>query len=148
MPMLDMTEQRYAQLQRHISDAVRELRKDYEVFFFNETVSDVSSFRETQFDADAYVAELDRADYFVAVLPHKIVSSVHFEAGFAVAKGKPVVIFVSQERDVPLLARKLAKASPNLKLIAGLEDADLLPQLRQTLRAFKTHDLAPRRRTV
>ena len=59
---------------------------------------------------------LRRSKYFMLVYPERIVSSVLFEAGLAVALGKPSVYFIRDRRNLPFLMKQAEQA----KLPAGV----------------------------
>jgi pimeloyl-ACP methyl ester carboxylesterase len=62
------------------------------------------------------VAALRRSKYFMLLYPEKIVSSVLFEAGLAVALGKPAVYFIRDRKQLPFLMQRAEQT----KLPAGV----------------------------
>jgi hypothetical protein len=78
---------------------------------------------------------LRRSKYFMLVYPEKIVSSVLFEAGLAVALGKPSVYFIRDRGSVPFLMRKAEQA--NIPSGVRIHEYANLTQLENLLRTSK-----------
>ncbi len=68
-------------------------------------------FEAEDFSLSEDLAALRRSKYLMLVYPERITSSVLFEAGLAVALGKPSVYFIRDPGSLPFLMKKAEQAS-------------------------------------
>ncbi len=80
------------------------------VFYAGRNLETKDKFEAEDFSLSEDLEALRRSKYFMLVYPDKIVSSVLFEAGLAVALGKPSVYFIRGRSSVPFLMRKAEQA--------------------------------------
>jgi hypothetical protein len=130
MQMSDLAGNEYVDVRQAIMDVVFELRRFHAVYFFNEFVQRQETFDERLFDARTYLREIDKAEYFVAVLSRKIVSSIYFEAGYALARGKRCIYFVADDRLMPMLMRRVALSHSNVRVCRTTDLADIKEVLK------------------
>jgi nucleoside 2-deoxyribosyltransferase len=106
-------------------------------------VSYAAQFIETMADFDA--ADLSVIDdlkalrdskYFVMIYPSRIVSSCIFEAGYAVALGKPSLYFVRDKKHLPFLLQQAGEALNTLVRIREVSD------VAETTKLICKHKLA------
>lgn len=138
MQMSQLSDVEYKNARQQVLNAIYEIRKHDDVYFHNEFVPDRNAFDEKSFDAHDYLDEIRKADYFVAVLSERIFSSIYFEAGFAIALGKPSFYFILDPKAMPLLMRTAVADHPSIK-VTQLSSID-------ELEARITHLLSNRRR--
>lgn len=86
------------------------------VFYAGRNLETKDKFEAEDFSLSEDLAALRRSKYFMLVYPEKFVSSVLFEAGLAVALGKPSVYFIRDRSSLPFLMKKAEQA----KLPAGV----------------------------
>ncbi len=86
------------------------------VFYAGRNLETKDDFEAEDFSLSQDVDALRRSKYFMLVYPEKLVSSVLFEAGLAVALGKPSVYFIRDRGSLPFLMKKAEQA----KLPAGV----------------------------
>jgi Nucleoside 2-deoxyribosyltransferase len=130
MQMSDLTNEEYVLVHQSIMPVVHDLRKLHKVYFFNEEVHRQEEFDERDFDARSYLAEIDAADVFVAIVTKKIVSSIYFEAGYALARGKRCLYFVTDDHLMPVLMRRVALSHENVRTCQTTDLHDIKATLR------------------
>lgn len=86
------------------------------VFYAGRNLETKDKFEAEDFSLSHDLKALRRSKYFMLVYPEKVVSSVLFEAGLAVALGKPSVYFIRDRSSLPFLMKKAEQA----KLPAGV----------------------------
>jgi nucleoside 2-deoxyribosyltransferase len=77
-------------------DGMNATRRFGAIFYENYRFANKEVFEARRLPVREYFAELERADVFVAIVPMPSLSSVYYEAGYAVALGKPSVYFVPE----------------------------------------------------
>lgn len=117
MQMSQLSDEDYLLVRQQILNVIYDMRKHDDVYFFNELVPDRNAFQERTFDALEYLSEIRKADYFVAVLSERILSSIFFEAGYAVATGKQSFYFLLNRQAMPLIMRTAIQDHPKVKVI-------------------------------
>ena len=83
----------------------------------------------TQEDIDV----LEHSGSFVMLYPQKLATSALFEAGYALAMGRPSLFFVRDEEDLPYLMQRLPEAFTNVSILDSREwktYEDICKQLR------------------
>jgi hypothetical protein len=103
------------------------------IFYASRNIKTMDRFEAEDLSLVADLSALRRSKYFMLVYPDKIVSSVLFEAGIAVALGKPSVYFIRERNGVPFLMRKAEQAN----IPAGVRIYEYAgpPQLENLLRS-------------
>lgn len=124
MQMSHLSQQEYSETRQDIMTLIYDLRKRHDVFFFNEFVPTLTEFDEKKFDPHKYLHEIDKCNYFVAIILERVPSSIYFEAGYALAAGKRSIYYVTDEKAMPILMRTASTDHSKIKLIraTGLED--------------------------
>src|SRR5437870_5187430 len=98
MQMSDLAGDDYVQVRREIMEQVYDLRTDFKVYFFNEFVQTIEEFDEATFDVDKYLGEIDGCDFFIAIISDGVLSSIYFEAAYALDRGKTSIYFVKSDK--------------------------------------------------
>jgi hypothetical protein len=80
------------------------------VFYAGRNIETKEKFEAEDFSLSDDLAALRRSKYFMLVYPERLVSSVLFEAGLAIALGKPSVYFVRDLSSLPFLMKKAEQA--------------------------------------
>ena len=107
------TEERY-QIYRSQALAIEKWLRDYcgfrSVFYAGRNIETKDKFEAEDFSLSHDLAALRRSKYFMLIYPDEIISSVLFEAGLAVALGKPSVYFIRDRSSLPFLMKKAEQA--------------------------------------
>lgn len=86
------------------------------VFYAGRGIKDISEFQgQAQSLYDDYKA-LKESRYFMMFYPEKKLSSVIYEAGMALALGKPAVYFVHETKHLPFLMQQAQQAFPRVRV--------------------------------
>jgi pimeloyl-ACP methyl ester carboxylesterase len=80
------------------------------VFYAGLNLKTKADFDAEDFSLSEDLLALRGSKYFLLIYPDKIVSSTLFEAGLALALGKPAVYFIRRREDLPFLMRKAEQA--------------------------------------
>jgi len=86
------------------------------LFYAGHNLETKEKFEAEDFSLSEDLQALRRSKYFMLVYPERIVSSVLFEAGLAIALGKPSVYFIRDRSSLPFLMKMAEQA----KLPAGV----------------------------
>ncbi|HEX8399660.1 MAG TPA: hypothetical protein VF644_19660 [Pyrinomonadaceae bacterium] len=132
MQMSEVSGEEYVKVRQEIMEHVYDLRKDYKVYFFNEFIQRIEDFDESAFDGNKYLNEIDECEFFIAVISDKVLSSIYFEAAYALARGKKSIYFVSSDKVMPLVMRKLSNNRPQVRAIKITS----LPEIKDTIRSI------------
>ena len=107
------TEEQYQNYRRQaltIEKWLQELCKFRSVFYAGHNLETKDDFESEDLSLSHDLAALRGSKYFMLVYPEKIVSSVVFEAGLAVALGKPSVYFIRDQSSLPFLMQMAEQA--------------------------------------
>jgi TIR domain len=117
MAALD-TEQKYARLRKDAMKVFLALRdtRGWKVYWPMERIPTKAQFDTRSDSVLGDLRALNDSACLVILYPKKILSSVIFEAGFAVALGTPVRIFVHDRADLPFLMQELPQYSGNIRI--------------------------------
>jgi hypothetical protein len=86
------------------------------VIFAGHKITSITDFEAPNISAADDIKALRNSKYFVLHYSEKIVSSVLFEAGVALALNKPSIYFVKNKRDLPFLMEQAEMAFSNVKI--------------------------------
>jgi hypothetical protein len=118
MQMSQLSASDYVGVRADIMELVYQLRrKTYDVYFFNEFVPRIEEFDEKEVNPEEYLGHIERSDYFIAIIPQRLFSSIYFEAGYALAHEKRSVYFIIQDNVMPILMRLVAADHVNVKIV-------------------------------
>jgi hypothetical protein len=123
MQMGGISGDEYIQVRRDIMGVVYDLKKEekHDIYFLNEFIQTSEEFNESSFDVNKYLKKIEECDYFIAVISSKVVSSVYYEAAYAMANGKESFYFVKDEKFMPLVMRKKASSDPRIHIITTVD---------------------------
>jgi hypothetical protein len=139
MQMSQLTPEQYRSTRSEVMELVGVLRRSDDIYFLNELIPQLENFKEESFDVRNYLNELSKADYFVAIVTEPICSSIYFEAGFALALGKPSIYFVTEPKVMPSLMRILGVDHPRIKTVLAQSLAEICPRISKLLAYEKMH---------
>jgi hypothetical protein len=136
--MNDLSEEEYRNVRESVLEAVeaaegaKSLKRVGHVYYFNRDVPSHDKLDLPRFPIDEYMRELDRCDYFIAIISKRVHSSIYFEAGYALAKGKECILFcASQEEVLPTIAKCCCETYPKCQAIPFSHIDDVIHKLRQ-----------------
>lgn len=113
------------------------------VFYAGANLKTKAEFEAEDFSLTLDLRALRRSRYFILVYPEKIASSVLFEAGLAVALGKPSVYFI-QQQGLPFLMEQAGQADlPSGVRIYKYENLARIKTLLQSGRALWKYQGGP-----
>lgn len=81
------------------------------VYYAGDTLETKNDFSPQSLSLELDMKALKESKYFLLYYPEKIMSSVLFEAGFALALGKPSVYLVKNRADLPYLMEQAGQAN-------------------------------------
>lgn len=136
MASLD-TEEKYQTYRNQALEIVKSLQDSCgfrSVFYAGSKLETMKEFEAEDFSLSEDLEALRCSKYFMLIYPERIVSSVLFESGLAVALGKPSVYFVRDRSNLPFLMHNAEQA----KLPAGVRIYDYgdLAKIETLLRQF------------
>jgi pimeloyl-ACP methyl ester carboxylesterase len=85
-------------------------------FYAGQALTSKAEFDAQDLSLEEDIRALSESRYFLLFYPQKLVSSVIFVAGLALALGKPSVYFVQDRRDLPFLMAHADQASLNARV--------------------------------
>lgn len=95
---------------------LRSAEQPYEVYFAGAGIATKAEFTPQGSALEQDMGFLRSADAFVLIYPEKVLSSVLIEAGYAMALGMPMVLFVRRRADLPYLLQE-AESTSNRHLV-------------------------------
>ncbi|MCX6133003.1 MAG: hypothetical protein NTU47_04225 [Ignavibacteriales bacterium] len=93
----------YEEIHRNVSktiDIIEGLNRDVKVYWFNKKYPSHHIVSRDDINIDEYMMAIDNCDHFLAVIPEKVHSSIFFESGYALAKGKGCYFFTPLNKQV------------------------------------------------
>jgi pimeloyl-ACP methyl ester carboxylesterase len=113
------TEQQYQESRKGVLE-VQQLLKDgchfQSIYYAGQNLTSKAEFDAQDVALEDDIRALSASRYFLLLYPEKIASSVIFEAGVALACGKPSVYLVRERKDLPYLMSKAEQASSTAKV--------------------------------
>ena len=91
------------------------------VFCALEEIDSMSQFDTHGISTHDDIAILQQTGNFVMLYPQKLATSALFEAGYALALGRPSLYFVRNEQDLPYLMQRLPEALTNVSILDSRE---------------------------
>lgn len=117
-----------------VAAGLRRLDRIENVYYLNDIIASNEGFKDEDFDVDDYLSEIDKCDYFVAIILEQVYSSVYFEAGYALTQRKQSIYFVPKGKSVmPLVMRTISKIHPKIRVFEYSELSDIGKQIKQMI---------------
>jgi len=91
------------------------------VFCALEAIDSMSKFDTHGISTHDDIDILDQSGSFVMLYPEKLATSALFEAGYALALGRPSLFFVRKEQDLPYLMQRLPEALTHVSILDSRE---------------------------
>lgn len=91
------------------------------VFCALEEIDSISQFDTHGISTHDDIAILQQTGSFLMLYPQKLATSALFEAGYALALGRPSLFFVRNEQDLPYLMQRLPEALTNVSILDSRE---------------------------
>ena len=135
--MNDLSDVEYTTIQKEIL-SILEFSKSMEhiehIYYFNRNIPTKNEFNKAEFKANKYMNELDRCDYFIAVILKRVHSSIYAEAGYAMAKGKKCLFYIKKgEKVLPTVLNKSTEIYEHVRAIEFTEIAEVAEKLKEYL---------------
>ena len=83
-----------------------------DVYYAGKHIDSQSEFSDVTLALSADLSALDDADVFILYYPEKVASSVLVEAGYALARQKPMILLPKNIEDLPYFFKQASVASP------------------------------------
>lgn len=119
VPMAALTtEKKYADFRREAMKVFQALRQDcgLTVHWAMENIASRKAFDTRAESAMDDLRAIQQSASFLMLFPEKLVSGAIFEAGFALALGKPTRIFVKEENHLPFVMQELPQIYSNVAI--------------------------------
>lgn len=100
------------------------------IFYAGDSILSKSEFEPESLSVGKDVQAIISSKYFILIYPQKIVSSVLFEAGYALAKGKFSIYFARNRAHLPFLLREAEQAFPHVKIYTYNTTDDIIKTLK------------------
>ena len=135
--MNDLSDFEYTTIQKEIL-SILEFSKSMghieDIYYFNRNIPTKDEFNKAEFKANKYMYELDRCDYFIAVILKRVHSSIYAEAGYAIAKGKKCLFYIKKDGNVlPTILNKSTEIYEHVRSIEFNEIAEVAEKLKEYL---------------
>lgn len=124
-----------------VTNKIREIKKILEeecnfqrIFFAGVNMKDKNDFQPAALSIEIDVNELKESQNFILIYPEKIVSSVLFEAGIALALGKPSFYF-GKMGNFPFLMQQANLQFNHVKI----HEADSLDNIIKLIQKYNSH---------
>ena len=142
MQMSHLSDAEYEEIREDIMHLIYDLRKHHEVYFYNEFVPKIQDFDKNKFNPLDYLLEIKKSDWFIAIITEKILSSIYFEAGYALAAGVNSVYFVTDDKVMPLVMRMISADHPKVKVIRASSINEIKPRIVNLLNNSNNIEIA------
>jgi len=132
-PMAAVDDTEYEQVRKLAQTVVTCLQKDCgkkSIYYAGANIATRAEFEPNDAAVQEDIDAISHSEYFIMVYPAKIVSSVLFEAGYAVALNKKSIYFVKNARDLPFVMRRAEQALASVKLYDYDEVDDIVKVLK------------------
>lgn len=108
--------QKYRNEALHLETILKDKCNFQTIFYAGRHLKTKAEFEAQNLSLEDDFDALRASRYFLLLYPERIVSSVLFEAGWALALGKPSVYYVRDRHDLPFLMAEAPAASLNAKV--------------------------------
>ena len=109
------TDEKYKDFLKSIMEVVSDIRhfeRVENIYYINEQIPSLEAFENADLSVPEYFNEISQADYFISIIEYPSLSSVYFEAGYALGLGKKCIYFIKDELCLPYLMKHSAFAYP------------------------------------
>jgi len=140
--MKDLSDEEYSKVRKSVLemiDNIKSMKRIRDVFYFNKDINNHESLDEDNFPISDYMSNLHESDYFIAVISKRVHSSIFYESGYALAKGKKCIIFIKEGiKDIlPTIMADYSEISDNVKVVAYKDFEQVIHKFKQMLPSLK-----------
>jgi len=139
MQMSQLTREQYHLTWARAMELVSVLRRDNEVYFWNEDYPEPPEVSDESFDASDYLSRIAQADCFVAIVTERVCSSIYLEAGYALALRKRSAYYATRREVMPLLMRGIAHDDPEVKVVYAQSMDEIIPMVTRIVGNWSGH---------
>lgn len=138
------SDEEYRRSRAAVVSVVEHLKERHQVdwaYYAGAEIGSQAEFTEGKLALERDVDALEAADLFVLIYPHKVISSVLVEAGYALARRIPMLLLVRDKADLPYLFKEAERLAANtrfapISIIEYEDTADLRHCLDAGLKAL------------
>ena len=138
------SDKEYKESRTVVLSLVQHLREKYglndtDIYYAGKNIDSQSKFSDVTLALNADLGALDRSDIFLLYYPAKVASSVLVEAGYALAREKPMILLPKNADDLPYFFKQAESASeaggriPFVKICEYRYDGNLLRMIDSAL---------------
>ena len=114
---------------RPILKRLRQLDKVTRVYLYNEHISSIDELKASKINVPDYLAEIQEADYLILIVETGSLSSVYFEAGYALGLRTSSIYFVVGPKGrLPYLMKQSTNAFPKHVRMCDIESLEEIPE--------------------
>ena len=129
-------ESEYRKNRDKLLDIINRLRINYEVYSEILNIGSLASYDEPGVSAVKDFNEISKSDVFNIYHPMNMQTSTFIELGYAVAKGKSIIL-IGDKDTLPYLALGLSKYNSSIKIISSSElNEKTFDQIEMSIREF------------
>lgn len=129
----------YEKNYKEMMDAISKLRGNRNVnmvYFFNEPFPNLKAFTQADMNLPEYLEQIELCDYFVMIISDALMTSAHFEAGYAFALQKQAIYFVKNKTQIPFIMRLAAYANPE---VVRIYEYETVGEIEKVLTNYETY---------
>jgi len=135
--MNDLTENEYRTVQEKmlaVIDITKAMKGFSHIYYYNRNLPTHESFIKADFRIQEYMSELRKCNYFIAVITKRVHSSIYFEAGYALAKGKQCIFYVKRSADaLPTVMKRSVEVYDTAKVVEFDDLDDVVGKMKELL---------------
>lgn len=134
-PMAAHQDKNFEIERQHVMKVVWCLRNScgkHSVFYAGEAIDTRDKFEPETVSVERDVEAIAGSEYFLLILNRKMLSSVIFEAGIALALGRKCVYFVRDRKHLPFLMRYASEVYENVKIYEAHNADGIIRLLRES----------------
>lgn len=111
---------------------LKQSRSDSKIYSFITEISSLPKSGAANYNIKKIYSTLRRSKKYIGIFPTKVMSGAHCEAGFALALGKPSLLFVKDLNDLPTILRKAPSVYSFVNIQLYENDEDLKRIFRES----------------
>lgn len=104
---------------------------DFNVYYAGRSIESMDDFDPSQIGPSKDLDALKSSRYFLMIYPERTLSSVIFEAGYALNRCDTSIYFVRDVNDLPYLMRRLPDVDPRVHIIKYVTVGDITRLIKQ-----------------
>lgn len=139
VPMAAVDDTEYEKIRALAQKIVACLQQDCgkkSIYYAGANIATKADFEPSDAAAVEDIEAIAASEYFIMIYPSRVVSSVLFEAGYAMALNKKSIYFVRNARDLPFIMRRAEQAFGSVKLY-DYDDASAIVKVLTNRNCFE-----------